>query len=138
MDIEILNQDESVITKVLNTDNPDADVKLYGGAGWRNYITPDSERLWWIIDAKRAAIVSESLRRMGGIVPAMGNLVAVDLVVELLQAGAFAGGFPAAGSDMATCRDIYIYARQKIQELSTMTETELTDYEPAADTGWPN
>ncbi len=137
MNIEILDAQGAVITKVDNTTDPDTDTTAYGGTSWRTYVEPAEVTL----DRNRAAKVRETrahaMTLIGGLIPALANESTLDLIVELLQAGAFASGFPTAGSDMERVKDIYIYAKGKIAQARAATQAQLDAYDPATDSNWP-
>jgi len=136
MKIEILDDQGGVITQC-DTTEPDRDTAAYGGASWRQYVEPAAATLERNRHDKIQQIRAHGLGLIGGLVPALANADTLDLIVELLQAGAFATGFPTAGSDMERVKDIYLYAKTKITQARTATQAQLDAYDPATDTNWP-
>ena len=82
---------------------------------------------------KRAQIVAFSLDKMSALVPAISTVEMVDLMVTLwpmLNTGA-------APADLLSVRDIYIYTKQKLNQLGAATREQLESYDPSTDNGWP-
>lgn len=78
-----------------------------------------------------------ALDLIGETIPALADENQMGLLVALFQAGAFRPGFPAAGSDMERVKDVYLYARTKINQARTATQAQLDAYDPTTDPNWP-
>lgn len=69
-------------------------------------------------------------------VPGLGNPQAMNLLVELHQAGAFASGFPTPGSDMDRVKDIYLFIKTRSAQAMGATQAQL-DAVDIASLPWP-
>lgn len=136
-DIEIIDPMGDIITKVAGSSDPDDDMAAYGGDSWRLYVEPDVNRIERKRSEKIGAIKSHAIELISALSPAMASLPMLELVLDLHQAGAFATGFPAPGSDIDNIRRIYQYAKTRIVAAQNATETQLDNYDPATDTNWP-
>lgn len=133
MNIEILDSQDKVITKVANSSNPNKDMTNYGGVSWRKYVESVQERINNIRRLKIEQIKSEGLVRIGAIVPALNTLTALDLIIELWPML----DITKAGIDIIKVRDIYVYVKNRISMAKSASEAQLNAYNPVTDPNWP-
>ena len=77
-----------------------------------------------------------AIERIGARVPALANPDTLDLIQELLVANMLAA--PSDGTDMAAVRDIWVYAKTKIQQALSGPIAAVAAYDPAADAAFPS
>ena len=83
---------------------------------------------------KISILEKECLKRIAAKVPALASPPSISLVAALWPML----NLSAAGSDMLTCRDIFLYAKNKKVQLQSATLEQLQSYDAATDPNWPN
>lgn len=131
--IEVLDGQGAVIARV-DSNEPDAEVALYGGDSWRPYVEPAAVTLERNRAQKVREIRAEGRGRIIALEPDLANedvLAAVRLVIRDTDATL------TPGSDLDTARQIFVYMRARIAEAKTATQAQLDNYDPATDPNWP-
>ena len=82
---------------------------------------------------KIEATKDEALRRIALEVEAIESIAMVGFMVEIWPMLNTAS----ASASLLKARDIYLYAKTKIAESKSATQTQIDAYDPVADTGWP-
>ena len=78
-------------------------------------------------------IKTEALTRINTAVPALSTLDMVAFLVDLWPMLDTAS----ANADITLAKDTYVYAKTKITQAKGATQTQLDDYDPTTDLGWP-
>jgi len=133
MIIDILDEKGVQITVVENVDDPESEVKSYKGFAWRIHTKSPSDALDEKRRKKASAIKDHASRLITNNIPALRNPAIMDLLVELWPML----NTTAATTNMQKARDIYLYAKTKIRQLSTATAVQIDAYDPENDNGWP-
>jgi len=131
MIIEILDNQDGVITKVANAGNPADDVALYGGASWRPYTPSADEEL----AAARLDKIAEVLEhRKETLDNAVDDAAKVAETLYLLW-----DVFNTAGADpkWQLAYDIWAYAKTKVNQINAWPIDQVEAYDPATDPSWP-
>ncbi len=134
MNIEILDSQGGVLTRVANSGNPDRDVADYGGTSWREYVEPDAVRINRKRKLKIKLIRSEALSRLQSI----DSVLSQEFVERLLwMASQNILDLSTPGTEATQAQQTVNHAKTKIADMNTADEATIDSYDPATDPGWP-
>lgn len=101
--------------------------QVYDGSTFADYDTTEPA----IREAKKAEIKAQGLSRI------QAQLPDIDTIEELETLRKFAPAFSLSAAGTAA-RDIYLYARAKLDQADTALIAEVQAYDPTTDPGWPS
>lgn len=95
------------------------------------HLAPEGE-LKVLREQRRREIKAEGLKRISAAVPAINNLVMIDLLRELWPML----NTNAAGADMVLAMNLAVFAKDRLGMVKSATKTQLDTYDAATD-NWP-